>query len=622
MGTNTALGGFDSVLAFREDSINFLLSDLFTPTDADNPSILPQKWNNLFDGTDYFRNLSDTEFKKRISEKQYKYAFQSPIMVSDLASDPEKYMFQVREDSTTEVNFFIRFKCMGEDCGYFYVPTASPEDMFNWTCSIKVNIQKTWHDGDSIQWATPQAKSRFQSITNELGIGANEFSVAAVFLDLTTGVDSSGMPILNPESNIPLTGDDRESFLKLLGNYLLHFQGNPQSGQVLIGYGVTLKNGQSGNNSALFQPTYLTHSTSWDSDSEKRSLNYLMMVGGRTPPTDGSLSGSLLQNLESGSDGIYTIDMESFSEAYLIGKVMPYLQETANNYVKSFADNFEPKNIKFGGPPLWMHPDCNDPSYSVLTTRSGFKPISYDGVSTLEELLKTKYTTGSVGEIKNLVYFQKDSYVPIVRTTLMKINYILSSKVELTRSDDNRFQIKQTLRIFGFGDITYFFEGIPYMGFLYLCPSPVINFLGKRQQNIEAMVNFVPLSSGAIQIQPDSQDGVVYDFFWFYLMAPFIPTSWAEVLALIMGELMFGLYGMLIYDFGHLLNGGPYNDFNGFSPVSQEMKEGLKSLATQVIFPAFQSFDFKDIDFNQDEGRIDFQASYVDKGDSGELEGE
>lgn len=319
----STLKGCDMVLAISQDTINFQFSSLITE------GIISKIWNVILYENSAIVNLSALDFKAAIEKEDFDCAFNATI------SDPE--MLILKNESKT-VNLFIPFESgtMYYWKGYGKKATMEKVNMENWKYAFKVqigSIEKSVANDPSLSWMiTEHSKDALENVIAQSGLDQKYFRIESLFLDFE---NANYADYDAKNSYIPIDNTQLSAFQNLLSNYFKTLKGtdNPY----ILGYAVKVKDVPH-QEEAMFQPTALKYSTTYNEDPDLAAFNFLMVTNKEGVFSDaedvGVFSASLIT--DASVDGELVMNAKLFCNK-IFEKLN--LQEIYSDTFKSVVDN-------------------------------------------------------------------------------------------------------------------------------------------------------------------------------------------------------------------------------------------------------------------------------------------
>jgi hypothetical protein len=348
----STLKGCDMVLAISQDTINFQFSSLITE------GIISKIWNVILYENSAIVNLSALDFKAAIEKEDFDCAFNATI------SDPE--MLILKNESKT-VNLFIPFESgtMYYWKGYGRKATMEKVNMENWKYAFKVqigSIEKSVANDPSLSWMiTEHSKDALENVIAQSGLDQKYFRIESLFLDFE---NANYADYDAKNSYIPIDNTQLSAFQNLLSNYFKTLKGtdNPY----ILGYAVKVKDVPY-QEEAMFQPTALKYSTTYNEDPDLAAFNFLMVTNKEGVFSDaedvGVFSASLIT--DASVDGELVINAKLFCNK-IFEKLN--LQEIYSDTFKSVVDN----SVK-------INESDQDHWYQPILSLKVNKPILYKG---------------------------------------------------------------------------------------------------------------------------------------------------------------------------------------------------------------------------------------------------
>jgi len=263
----------DMVLGISENTINYQFEQLW------KRKKIQREWNILIDSNEVLINPDSKTFDDKIDNEQFDVAFKAKI---------EAPTIKILKNDSKVLNFFITFKS-----GTMYswegngknakVKTSSME---NWIYAFKVAIGNIEKDANNVSWITDESKEYFFVISKFVGLPVELFSIESIFLDFE---NSNYSDYSTKDSKIDLSITELAYFQSLLSNAFKHIKNSDNP--YILGYGLKLKKYEN-QEKALFQPTTLRHTTTYDDNPNLSSFNFLMMIDNKKFP-DGQAVGVL-----------------------------------------------------------------------------------------------------------------------------------------------------------------------------------------------------------------------------------------------------------------------------------------------------------------------------------------
>lgn len=299
------LGKCDMVLAISESTINYQFQHLY------QRKIIRQNWNIIIFDDEKQKpkiNQTDEDFKADIDKEEFALAFNAKINAPKIS---------ILKNERKVLNFAIQFSGgkMYNWIGHGRSSKLKETEMKDWQYTFKVQIGSIEKDTKNTgSWITEESKAHFEQICKDIGLPQELFTMESLFLDFE---NANYADYNQSESRFPSSIIDLTDFQNLLSNYFktLIKMDNPY----ILGYGIKLKKIK-GQEKALFQPTALKYSTSYDDNAALRAFNFLMMADGRDFPADqdvGVLPKSLISKDSPEVDGVLGIDFALFNDKLL-----------------------------------------------------------------------------------------------------------------------------------------------------------------------------------------------------------------------------------------------------------------------------------------------------------------
>jgi len=336
-GNNDAILGYcNMVLAISQDTINYQFEEL------SNQGIIREDWNIVVveeeeeNKTEVYVNLTENEFNDLIKEEDFDYAFNAIINTPTV---------EILQETPKEVLFTIPFVSgtMYYWMGHGRKAKLTSIDMAGWKYAFKVFLARVNKDVKDTNWIENSEQS-FQETIKNIGLPQELFTIESLFIDF----ENTNYADYDPQkSHVPVDISELATFQNILSNYLKSLRG--EKNPYILGYAPVIKEIKN-QEKALFQPTALRYSTSYNSDPSMSAFNFLMMIDNQGFPDRqdvGILPKSLIKSSSSEVDGALGIDFNLFYEKYLL----PFLiniQKSLQNSFKEISGKGKSGNIFFG----------------------------------------------------------------------------------------------------------------------------------------------------------------------------------------------------------------------------------------------------------------------------------
>ncbi|WP_438711293.1 hypothetical protein ACSTS3_22580 [Aquimarina muelleri] len=402
------LKGCDMVISISQDTVNYQFYTLL----KDN--VIKRKWNVIvFEDGSSKSDLTDEEFNEIIADpEEVSCAFNANIL------DPE---ISILPDSPKLVNLSIPFE---NGTMYYWKgrskPTFETVDMNKWIYVFKVeigSIEKNVADDPSLSWmCTNESIDATKKVIIESGVSQKYFTIESLFLDLESADYAS---YSTSESYIPVPDVVKADFQNLLSNYFtsLAETDNPY----ILGYAVKVKDIPN-QEEAMFAPTALKYSTTYNKNPALSAFNFLMMTEGKDFPRNTEDLGVFTKSLitDPTVNGEFSINADLFCE-----KIIDHIDfnEIYANSLKTVKDKIEIYDYDRG----MFSVDNNEVE----------RPISYGG-----KLKKEGYGLNAIE--KPYIYTVQGRRNTVVWTSSNGFNFNeMTSLVPVIKFFSKNFSIKQ-----------------------------------------------------------------------------------------------------------------------------------------------------------------------------------
>jgi hypothetical protein len=403
----------DMVLAISEETINYQFYLLR------KQNIVHTNWNIVLydDGTAHV-NQNKADFEKDIEKEEFACAFYANI------SDPK---ISILESEQKTVNFFIPFESgtMYYWKGHGKIATIETVDMDDWIYAFKVQIgliEKSVTDDPSLSWMiTEESRESLNEVINNSGLDQKYFTIESLFLELE---NANYADYDAKASNIPVDIAILADFQSLLSNYFKELANtdNPY----ILGYAVKVKDIPD-QEEAMFEPTALRYSTTYNENPKLRAFNFLMVTNeegsfsddeGVSPEDVGVFPKSLITDPD--SDGELVINAELFCKNIIDTIDFATIYSESLNTVENLIEVY----------------DMDDGMFSAETTLVD-KPGNYEG-----KLKEEEYGLSAIKEPYVFTLEGSNSFSVFASKSESSFNE-MTSFVPIIKFFDKNFAIKQ-----------------------------------------------------------------------------------------------------------------------------------------------------------------------------------